>query len=322
MCKNKYEDTLIELYQNYDLEKCKVQLIQQKIFVCGGIVDIKEVTPISFRGYFFEESASSEPQLESLLIMAEYFKDYFKDNIYTDLLEFEDDIAHISSLIVIFLESPGSLVELGLFVNKLELYNKLLIVVPNNESKDSFIYLGPLTHIKKQKNEFVVFYPFPKVNEKFDKNNVKDLISHIKSLLSKFGKTKKVNPKNKTHIIFLICEIVRLSYPITLTEIELCLMGLSIDDYSRNVVQRFLYLLEKFEYIESYDYSSYKFYYPNKKHKNNCFVKFGTKIGMQFDESKHRISLRSTYIDDSSDASRKRSTAMKNIMEKLADESE
>ena len=45
-----------------------------------------------------------------------------------DLMSFEDDIANISTLVVICLESAGSLVELGLFVNRKSLAQKLHVV--------------------------------------------------------------------------------------------------------------------------------------------------------------------------------------------------
>ncbi|TCP96191.1 hypothetical protein EDC44_10510 [Cricetibacter osteomyelitidis] len=314
MNKNKYEDILIDLYGSYELKQFIVQLSEQKIFVCGGYVDIKNPPPNSFREYFFERAASSNPELESLLIMAESFKDYLQDGLYNDLLTFETDIAHISALIIIFLESPGSLVELGLFSNKSDFYNKLLIITPNTESKDSFIYLGPLTHIKRKNDKLVLSYPFPKKGIDFDQSHVDDIISCTKEILSKLDKTQKFDSNNITHIIFLICEIVRLSYPIILTEIEFSLAALYID-LTQTEVKRFLYLLDKLEYINVYDYSSYKFYYPSSNYKDKCFVKFGkNNEGTKFDESKHKMKLRESYMQSNDDIARKRKSALKYIM--------
>lgn len=315
MDKNRYEDALIELYTTYDLTKFKVQLVKQKIFVCGGIVNIRLVKPESFRGYFFERTAQKEPILESSLVMAESFKDYFKD--YIDLVEFEDDIASISSLIIIFLESPGSLVELGIFSTKIEFHNKLLVIVPNDKDEDSFINLGPLAHISKKTENSILRYPFPSSDiSQFDTIHIDDLIVNINNRLKVLDKTQTLDLNNKTHIILLICEIIRLSFPVTLTDIEFCLAALNIENYSQKLVKRFLYLLEKLEYIKKYIYSNYNFYYPDKKYRNEVFVKFGSR----FDAQKHTLTLRQAY-NDNSDSSRKRQAVMKHIFQEFNNES-
>ncbi len=51
-------------------------------------------------------------------------------------MSFEDDIANISTLVVICLESAGSLVELGLFVNRKSLAQKLHVVAPFEEIEE------------------------------------------------------------------------------------------------------------------------------------------------------------------------------------------
>ncbi|WP_431631294.1 hypothetical protein [Enterobacter roggenkampii] len=81
------------------------------VFVCGGpALQIGD----SLQERVFRYFAESNPLTSKSLVMAEAFKDYFKSGAYTDLMQFEDDIANISTLVVIFLESAGSLVELGL----------------------------------------------------------------------------------------------------------------------------------------------------------------------------------------------------------------
>ncbi len=47
--------------------------------------------------------------------IAEHYKDWSHDSIYRDLVSFERHVAELSSVIVLVLESPGSIADLGLF---------------------------------------------------------------------------------------------------------------------------------------------------------------------------------------------------------------
>ncbi len=122
---------------------------------------MKESPPVSVRGRLLEYWAVHEGDLEASHVLAENFKDYLSENTYSDLLIFEDDIAKTSSLIVIFLESPGSIAELGLFCNIEALNSKLIVIAPSEETKNknSFIYLGPITFLREKSENSVAIYP-------------------------------------------------------------------------------------------------------------------------------------------------------------------
>ena len=147
-----YENALIEEFQQLDAFHSTVLFPESLLFTCGGEVDGTALIPPSFRDRFVSYTAVNNPNIYNGIVLAEKFKDYFKDNAYTDLLIFEDDIALISTLVIIFLESPGSLVELGMFCSKPDSYKKLVVVAPYDkvEKEDSFIYLGPLEYIRKK----------------------------------------------------------------------------------------------------------------------------------------------------------------------------
>ena len=64
---------------------------------------------------------------------------------YTELLKFEADIAQLAELLLLFSESAGSFVELGMFVMDDEVSPKLMVVIDDdNHDEQSFITLGPL----------------------------------------------------------------------------------------------------------------------------------------------------------------------------------
>lgn len=83
-----------------------------------------KLRPLLFAMLFLRYVSSIECNLIDQITLAEEFKDWIHDSVYKDLLDFENDIAHISSLIVIVLESPGALAELGLFVRNKVLNKK------------------------------------------------------------------------------------------------------------------------------------------------------------------------------------------------------
>ncbi|HFI9804746.1 TPA: retron St85 family effector protein [Vibrio parahaemolyticus] len=311
----KFENAIIEAFEKYDVRNFKINYPDHRIFVCGGQIDITEPIPLSFRQRLIGKLAATYPHIESEIVLAESFKDYFREHAYRNLLTFEDDIAQLASVVVIFLESPGSLVELGMFCTKPNFYKKLLIIAPREETEreDSFIYLGPLHHIRNKEPTSVAIYPWPSPKVLgYSDIHLQDLCASLLEKRDNIPKSPAFNVKNSGHVALLILEIVRLSYPILLTEIELALVSLDLDE-DKSKVTRLLYLLNKLGYLDTYEYSGYKYYYPKVRDKPR--VKFGASTaGTPFDEKKLLMSLKMSYVTDVSDgASRKRIAAGKEI---------
>jgi hypothetical protein len=204
---NDFENTIIEEFGQIEPDKSHVIHSFQNLFLCGGEVNATDDIPPSLRDRLLRYSATNEKNLHDTFVLAEKFKDYFKENTYTDLLVFEDDIASISTLVIILLESPGAMVELGLFCTRPELYKKLLIVAPleHVEEKDSFIYLGPLEYIRKKNKSSVAVYPWPNSKIKdYDLCNLEDLCDVIKDKLKKLPAKEKFKRTNSGHVALLI----------------------------------------------------------------------------------------------------------------------
>ncbi|WP_276202100.1 retron St85 family effector protein [Salinivibrio socompensis] len=288
--------------------------------MCGGPIDIRESIPLSFRQRLIGKLASTYPNIEAEVVLAEKFKDYFREHAYNNLLVFEDDIAQLASVVVIFLESPGSLVELGMFCTKPNFYKKLLIVAPRDETEreDSFIYLGPLEHIRSREPSSVAIYPWPNREESdYPSIHIQDLCDTLLEKRNNVPKHPAFNQKNSGHLALLILEVVRLSFPVLITEIELALASLGIDE-ERSKVTRLLYLLNKLEYLDTYEYGGgYKFYYPLDR--SSPRVKFGvSKKSKVFDEKRLVMNLKMSYMLDKNDsASRKRIAAATEIQKIL-----
>lgn len=306
-----FENSIIDAFSNLNTEIFKVNQTHHRLFICGGEVNHGCCIPPSFRHRFLEYIDLENDELGQQVILAETFKDYLKENAYPDLLVFEDEIASLSSLVVIFLESPGALVELGMFCTKPNFYNKLLIVANIEETKteDSFIFLGPLQNIRKKSTSSVAIYPWPDPNIiLYEKVHLLDLLESAKEKLSVIPKRVKFKSHDTGHVSKLIAEIVRLSYPVVITDVQWALESLEIDvPFSQ--ISRSLYLLEKLDFVSSYDYGGgYKYYYPVSK--DIPLIWFGSrKDGRQFDEIQFKLSIKQSYISKDDSQSRKRKAA-------------
>ena len=297
---SEYLDTLYNEWKELNFSNFTVQYIPPVIFVCGGpAVDIGA----SLRERVFRYVAGTQPELLSSLVMAEEFKDYFKNGAYSDLMQFEDDIASISTLIVIFLESAGSLVELGLFVNKKSLAHRLLVFVPAHElegdeeknipPRSSFIYLGPLESLRRTDAAAVSVYPWPETTVGHYPE-IEHVVGDINNKLESVPKSEQFSIDNTGHIAALILEIVILAEPIKVTEIEWVLSCLDINE-SQSKISKLLYLLEVIKLVSSIEYSGSSYYFAvNSKISK---IKFGrTKTGKVKDAPNMRMAIVQSYI--------------------------
>ena len=310
----KFDEAGFDVFSKLNKAHFQVNNSIHKIFVCGGAVNANKIPPESFRHRFIEYLDIDEDELKNSIVLAENFKDYFKENAYPDLLMFEDEMASLASLVMIFLESPGSLVELGMFCSKPNFYDKLLIIASREETQqeNSFIYLGPIKSIAKKVPTAIEIYPWPDPSQiTYDKNHLIDLQSAVKSKINSIPKRVQFDEKISGHVATLITEIVRLCYPLLFNELEMFLVALNIEK-TQSEIHRSLYLLIQLGFIETCTYSRYKYYYPIKK--DISLIRFGkTNDNQPFDIPKLKMSLAQTYILDEADTSRKRKAARNEI---------
>jgi len=312
-----YDDTLIEEFGRFDLSNFHVMYHPPRVFVCGGEYNTGKLLPASMRDRIIQYFELNDNDKESRLlskscVMAEDFKDYFKDGAYSDLMEFEDDIAKVSTLIIICLESPGSLVELGLLCNNSFLVKRLLVIAPQSEveAKNSFIYLGPLSSLIERDSSSVLIYPWPD-NERQEYEHIDLIVGDIKNKLKNTNKTSKFDIKNSAHIAFLIHDIVQISSPIKITEIELALASIDVN-VNEKIIQRLLFLLEKINLVKFTTYSNVNYYYTCNDEDRR--VRFGrAKDNSKRDESSIKMAIRKSFILDDNELSKKRRLALKQI---------
>lgn len=300
-------------------ENFEVRMHPPKIFICGGPVET--IHPESLREHIKNHLDSNHDELYKSLIIAEKFNDYFGDGKYENLLEFEEDIANISTLIVICLESAGSLVELGLFCNRPDIAEKLLVYVPlqHTTGNDSFIYLGPLNSLKKIDSESVASYPFP---EKGTSTyiHIDSVITDLTNRISNTNKTQKFNINNTGHIALLVHDIVSITSPIKITAIKDVVAEIIKKEVSDSFINRIMYLLERMNLVKKIEYSSSNYYYSTDI--NEARIKFGRYIDDRvFDRENCKVLVKQSFLQiEKPDSITKKRMAVAYMIHDMSDE--
>ena len=89
----------------------------------------------------------------------ELFEELIRSGDHFDLLNLENLLAESVHAVVIILESPGAIAELGSFANHKKLRDRLIVVIDEKYRKaNSFIILGPVRYLKKNTKSIVLFH--------------------------------------------------------------------------------------------------------------------------------------------------------------------
>lgn len=234
-----------------DLPASIVKPYEGFIFLCGGPTDVKSHVPISIRDAIYRELVK-HPEIEKRIKVAEHYKDWAHDSIYQDLVLFERHLAEISSVIVLSLESPGSIAELGLFSVISEFQSKLIIFVDTTHyQSQSFIKLGPINFLEKVHGNNAHCQQWLK---KAGENYIFDADAAVK-IQSEMADAvlERANKLTKEHVYrrdswfddaLLLCDFLNLCSALTLREIKKLFADFEIQKTETDLRQT-LYLLEK-----------------------------------------------------------------------------
>ena len=122
------------------------------IFICGGN---NRGHRLALRHQFLGHIVV--PSLRILPVLAE--SAFPHQLIEGNLLNFEAFLADTADCVLIFVESPGSIAETGLFAGRSRIAKKTLVVNMRSKStNDSFLNLGPIKLIRRQSQFDTVFY--------------------------------------------------------------------------------------------------------------------------------------------------------------------
>ncbi len=255
-----------ELFAKIDLQASRLKPYEGFIFLCGGETNIRSSEPVSIRDAMYRELAK-DSAVEKRIRVAEHYKDWSHDSIYRDLVSFERHLAELSSVIVLVLESPGSIAELGLFSVVDEFQGKLLVFIETDHYKSSsFIKLGPVDYLEKvHKNVAECHRWMIEVDRetRFDPKAAQELQPELaEAVLLRAKKPAPERPFRPTSWLdtaLLICDVLNLCSALTLREMRSILerLGYAKTD---SELRQFLFLLEKVRLIAIEPKGDQRFY--------------------------------------------------------------
>lgn len=240
-----------ELFSRIDLQSSRLKPYAGFIFLCGGPTDIESALPVSIRDAIYRELARYDA-LEKRIRVAEHYKDWAHESIYRDLVSFERHLAELSSVIVLVLESPGSIAELGLFSIVEEFQAKLLVFIETEHYKSSsFIKLGPVDFLEKIHSNSAECHRWT-VKEgrslQFDPKAAQELQPELAEAVitraTKLMPEHHFRPESWLDTALLLCDFLNLCSALTLREIRGLLEKLA-NPKTESEIKQFLFILER-----------------------------------------------------------------------------
>lgn len=229
------------------------------IFLCGGKTNLASTsTPAcSIRDVIARRLLFSVGGLASRVRMAEDITDWKDHGVYQELVTFEKHLAELASVIVIALESAGSIAELGIFSTIEHHQDKLLVFVEEGHYEStSFIRMGILDFLENEKRNRPEIYRWLRDRarlESFDHETAEiyaqELVDAVKARADKPSRGGRFSQDNWLHRTLLILELIGLFRAIERNEVLEYLTTLGIDLEPAALTQH-LFILERLDLIK------------------------------------------------------------------------
>lgn len=236
-------------------------------------------------------------------------------SVFKDLLEFEVAFSHLSTVIVIITETPGSLVELGIFSSDRSNKDKLLIIADSQfaESK-SFINKGVFDYIRNSDDQAVKFFPLDSYKSNIDgtenltfidKDIAKEAFNDTTSFVNEKLKRKTCNfdIKNKTHFFSFLVEVIHLYRVVSTKEIykivEYLNAHLVEEIFNENDVRQFFMLMRELDFVKFQPHGSERFFHLGDDLKSISRIQFSYKEEKKYDRARNRNEIFEFYKKNS-----------------------
>lgn len=255
------------LKQFFDsLDESKVRFVRPRkvVFFCGGAMPNGMPARTSLRHYLISER-NIQRLLNADIVRAEAATELFRETTYQDLITFEEDIATLSPVILVIVESAGSFAELGAFASIEKIQDALAVISQQKyEDEESFVRLGPILRIQKSDSSKVAFFPWRThkngtvIKSTIDPNFV-EIVNFINERIDESPKKTAFKSSKDIKLTVMIIWIVYLAIAIKQTEIKnyLELLG---NDVSESDLKKRLLCLRVAGWIKKFTYSNAEYY--------------------------------------------------------------
>jgi hypothetical protein len=238
------------------------------VFVCGGrLASAEGDSGQTSRKLFLDYVRVQKPELSSSIRLAEDVMDQETARLFTDLLVMENTVAGLAAVIVVFVESPGAIAELGAFSVLDEVRDKLLLVVDDRHfQSESFIRQGPIQHVESVLKKTSLVFPWIVDAADF---TVQELASDLEVVATEIKRRQRdtisenvVNPENDSHRTLLIADIVCLLGCSTEAEIKAFLKTGGVET-SKKSIRTALHVLRRLKLVDQVNRGSNRYYVSN-----------------------------------------------------------
>lgn len=217
------EKCIASIRKHLDRSEHKYITYPKFIFLCGKGFGTQAEYTQSNRGITDDFIRRLLPDMH-IVLSERMWEDGFDNSI--DLLIFEEFLAEVSDAIILFVESPGSFCELGAFAYADALFSDKLIIVMDEEYRESksFISTGPV--LKAREDGSKIVYADIKngalLSSREFRTEILDLVQKLKSKRAQINKRTINKDKNQVYIssfLIEILEIIRLVQPISSSDL-------------------------------------------------------------------------------------------------------
>lgn len=257
--------SLVDFAKSLRVDDCKITNTPRLIFLCGGKTE-KAGPHLSARDFFYRYLLRQGSSIALSVKLAEDVNEWYRKDVFPDLLELESYLADFADITVLFVESPGSIAELGAFAAS-DVLRPTTLAVLNSfyGSKSSFISDGPVRKIENENQDLVHYYNWdperlnePSTVEEFE-TMATDLTLFMESRSSSHPKEQRLDRKKHGHVLLLIADLIGIPGVVTITEVDDCLRGLGLK-LDKKQLNCYISLLESMSFIKEVRRSNQKFY--------------------------------------------------------------
>lgn len=227
------------------------------VFFCGGSAG-------SLRHYLLNDRKIGE-RLKGGILLAEKANELYRDSEYEDLISFEEDIAQISSLVLLIAESAGSLAELGAFASIEAIRDRLAVIIQTEyEGAESFVRFGPIERIKNDDDRRVGAFPWRlRKNSTLIRTSIKahvrEVVSFINGMILRTPSEELFKSNERLQSFIIILWILHMSAAISIT--DLLKYADEIFSIPQADVKNKLYCMKMCGWIGKYRYSGKDYWF-------------------------------------------------------------
>jgi hypothetical protein len=286
--------------QSVDLGTAVVEDFPALIFFCGGRMNDASISePASVRDAVLRHFSIKYSSLADRIFLAEEFKNWAQDGAYHELFTFERHLASLSSAIIIFVESAGSIAELGAFSQLDGVKEKLIVFLQTEHyEQDSFINLGPIKYLEGTFKDSVHPYPWRSVpspaGNRIDLSSlsecVDDICETISEALGAVRTKRSFDGSEPRDTMLLIRDLINQFIGLKFHEITdyLLDMGITIES---GLLKQYLFVLKTLKLIQMVPYGRDRYYVPTDLRR---FIRYSGRGGVPLID---RLRLQSDVAD-------------------------